>query len=320
MDRLRFESPWALVLLFAVVALAISMYRARAQRGSAMPFASIAAAVGSRRTWRVRVEPFLPGLRLLAIAMLVVALARPQRGETAATADGEGIDIVLALDTSSSMSQPFARNRTRLQAAEDVLSRFIDGRTHDRVGVVVFRGSTLTLSPLTTDYAALQAGVANAGSFRLEDGTAIGVALGQSVNLLRGSNAASRIAILLTDGENNAHEIEPLTAARIAERLGVRVYTVGVVSPGDTPARSSLAVDEASLREIARVTGGTYSRAENPQALTDIYAKIDSLERSRFEDSAVTRYDDIAPYVLAAAVALLLLELTLRYSVLRRAV
>lgn len=285
-----------------------------------MRVGSIAPAAGSRRTWRVRLEPLLPALRLGAIALLLVALARPQHGETAATADGEGIDIVLALDTSSSMSQPFARSRTRLQAAEDVLSRFVDGRTHDRVGVVVFRGSSLALSPLTTDYAALHASVENAGSIHLDDGTAIGVALGQSVNLLRVSSAPSRIVILLTDGENNAHEIEPLAAARIAERLGVRVYTVGVVSPGDTPTRSTLAVDEASLRQIASVTGGAYNRAENPQTLSDIYASIDSLERSRFEDRTVTRYDDVAPYVLAAAVALLLVELTLRYTVLRRAV
>lgn len=318
MDGLRFASPLALLLLLAVPALAAYLYRRRATRPS-VRVGSLATARGVPRTWRSRAEPFVPAIRLLAIVALVVSLARPQRGETAVTTQGEGIDIVLALDTSSSMSQPFARNRTRLQAAEDVLTRFVNARTRDRVGIVVFRGSSLTLSPLTTDYAALSAGITNANQIRLEDGTAIGVALGESVNLLRGSDATSRIVILLTDGENNAHEIEPLAAARIAQRLGVRVYTVGVVSPGVNPAQSSLEVDEAALREIASIAGGTYNRAENPQALDDIYDRIDMLERSKFEERSFTRYEDIAQYALAAGVALLLIELALRTAVFRRA-
>lgn len=318
MDGLRFASPYVLLLLLAVPLLAAHIYRRKAGR-PAIRVGSLASARTTRRTWRLRTEPLVPAIRLLAIAALVIAVARPQRGETAVTTQGEGIDIVLALDTSSSMSQPFARNRTRLQAAEDVLTRFVGARTRDRVGVVVFRGSSLTLSPLTTDYAALSAGITNANLIRLDDGTAIGVALGESVNVLRNSDSASRIVILLTDGENNAHEIEPLAAARIAQRLGVRVYTIGVVSPGLNPAQSSLEVDEAALREIASVTGGTYNRAENPQALDDIYRSIDQLEVSKLQERAFTRYDDIAQYALAGAVALILLELAARMTVFRRA-
>ncbi|MEK7692921.1 MAG: VWA domain-containing protein [Chloroflexota bacterium] len=319
MDGARFASPYVLLLLLAVPALA---WYARGARGvpASVLVGALGAAAGARRTWRVRAERLLPALRLLAVALLIVALARPQRGEASSRTRGEGIDIVLGFDISSSMTQPFARGKTRMQAAQDVLSQFVAARTDDRVGLVVFQGASLTLSPLTTDYRAIAQELQDAGRINLEDGTAIGVAIGQSVNVLRGSNAASRIVILLTDGENNGKAIEPLAAARIAERLGVRVYTVGVVSRGTNPGFSRLNVDEQSLREIADVTGGTYNRAEDPNALAEIYANIDRLERSRFEDERFTRYDEIAPMVLAAAAVMLTLEMVLRYGVLRRAV
>lgn len=316
MDGLRFATPYALLLLVALPLLAATTRRARAPAG--VRVGSLGAAIGVRPTWRVRAERLLPALRLLAVALLVVALARPQRGEAASRTQGEGVDIVLAYDTSSSMTQPFARGQTRLEAAQDVLTRFVAARRNDRVGLVVFQGATITLSPLTTDYAALGQMLKDAPRIRLADGTAIGVAIGQSVNLLRSSSAASRIVILLTDGENNVQTIEPLAASRIAETLGVHVYTVGVVSRGTNPGLSTLEVDERSLREIAGITGGTYNRAEDPQALQDIYASIDKLEKSRFEDERFTRYAEIAPFVLAAAAALIALEIALRYSVLRR--
>jgi Ca-activated chloride channel family protein len=318
MDGLRFASPYALLLLLAAPVLTAYVWRAR-RGGAAVRVGALGAAAGARRTWRVRAEPLLPIMRLLAATMLVFALARPQRGAAASRTEGEGIDIVLGFDISSSMTQPFARGKTRMQAAQDVLSQFVTARTNDRVGLVVFQGASLTLSPLTTDYRAIAQAVQDAGRIHLEDGTAIGTAIGQSVNVLRSSNAASRILILLTDGENNGTTIEPLAAARIAQTLGVRVYTVGVVSLGTNPGFSRLNVDEASLREIANVTGGTYNRAEDPQALQDIYANIDRLETSRFEDQRFTRYDELAAYLLAAAAALVALEVALRYGLLRRA-
>ena len=321
MDGLRFASPYALLLLLAAPVLAA--YLSRARRDAApVRVGALGAAAGARRTWRVRAEPLLPIVRLLAATLLIFALARPQRGEAASRTQGEGIDIVLGFDISSSMTQPFARGKTRMQAAQDVLSQFVTARKNDRVGLVVFQGASLTLSPLsplTTDYRAIAQAVQDAGRIHLEDGTAIGTAIGQSVNVLRSSNAASRILILLTDGENNGTTIEPLAAARIAQALGVRVYTVGVVSLGTNPGFSRLNVDEASLKEIASVTGGTYNRAEDPQALQDIYANIDRLEKSHFEDQRFTRYDELAPYLLAAAAALVAFEIALRYGLLRRA-
>jgi Ca-activated chloride channel family protein len=269
----------------------------------------------------VRFEPALMALRLLGVALLIVAVARPQRGEAASETQGEGIDIVLAFDVSASMTQPFGQGRTRIDAAKDVLSRFIEGRTNDRVALVAFQGSSITLSPLTDDYRAVDQAVGYADQVRLADGTAIGTAIGESVNVLRGSNAKSRIVILMTDGESNAGDVTPGAAARIAERLGARVYTVGVVSRvGINPQNSTLNVDEKSLKEIAEVTGGTYNRAEDPDALAQIYQRIDELEKSRFAGQTFTRFDDIAPYVLAAAAAALALEAALRFTAFRRVV
>ena len=317
MDNLRFASPLFLLLLIAVPLAAAWVWR-RGAPSAALPAGTLAPALASPRTWRVRLQPALFALRLLGVALLVTALARPQSGEAGSETEAEGIDIVLAFDVSSSMSQPFARNESRLDAAKDVLTQFLDTRESDRVGLVIFKGASLTMSPLTTDYAAVKQGVDIADLVGLKDGTAIGVAMGESVNVLRDSRAATRIVILMTDGENNVHEVEPLTAARLAERLGVRVYTVGVVSPGLTPARSTLNVDEAALREIAEVTGGTYSRAEDQQTLREIYERIDELETSRLAGKEFTRFDELAPFLLAAAAAAIALEVLLRHSLFRR--
>jgi Ca-activated chloride channel family protein len=315
---IRFDDPWILLLLLALPALALVAFRFRGER-SAFALGTLAPTAKSRRTWRMRLQPLLPLLRLAAVALLIIGLARPQRGEAVTGAGGEGIDIVLAYDASSSMTQPFARGESRLEAAERVLKRFVEGRENDRVGLVVFRGNSLTLSPLTTDYAAVSDAVSLAPTLRLDDGTAIGVAMGESINLLRTSQSASRIVILLTDGENNSPSIEPLAAARIAESLGIRIYTIGVVSRGANRSQSSLNVDEAALREIASITGAGYNRAEDPGALQDIYDNIDALEKSRFEGEDLTRYAEIASPFLALAAILLAVELALRCTAFRRA-
>ncbi len=315
-DGFRFASPSALLLLALVPIVAI-LWRYGAS--SAVLVGTVAPAAGAPATWRVRARPVLPALRGLAVVLLIVAIARPQAGEASSRTSSQGIDIVLTLDVSSSMSQTFARNRSRVDVAKDVLSQFVASRRNDRVGLVAFQSSVLRMSPLTKDYAAVEQEIAAADRLRLSDGTAIGVAIAEAVNELRDSTAASRVVILLTDGENNVSEIEPLAAARIAERLGVRVYTVGVVSAisSSRPDTASLEVDEASLKKIADVTGGTYGRAENADALAQIYQRIDALERSRLEGIRFTRYDEIAPYVLAAAAAALALELVLRHSLFR---
>lgn len=311
---LRFASPWMLLLLLALPAVAVLARRRGAT--AAVRVGSVRLASAAPVTWRVRFEPALTALRLLAAALLVVSLARPQRGEATTETTGNGVDIALAFDISTSMSLPFTRQVSKLQATQTVLSSFVQTRQSDRIGLVVFQGSSLTLSPLTTDYNAIAQDVRAVDSIRLRDGTAIGGAMGDALNLLRPSSAASRIVILLTDGENNVFELEPLAAARLAEALGVRVYTIGVVTRGDP--RGSAAVDEEALRQIAQITGGSYSRAEDPAALSSIYQQIDALEKSRFPDRRVTRFNDIAPPFLAAAALALALEAALRYVVFRR--
>lgn len=315
MDGLRFATPWALALILPLLPIGYALLRRSAR--ATITVGTLADAAHARRTWRVRLEPLLPAARLLATALLVVALARPQRGVAAGPTSSQGIDIVLAFDISASMTLPYSRNESRLDAATRVLSNFVETRRNDRVGLVVFQASSLTLSPLTTDYQAVAQDVRNADRVRLADGTAIGLAIAESVDLLRGSSAASRIVILLTDGENNSLQIEPLAAARIAETLGVRVYTVGV-GGGRGVGAQRFTVDEQAMREIARVTGGTYNRAEDPAALQRTYDEIDQLEKSRLPGDRFTRFEEWAPYVLAAAAALLALEVALRHSLFRR--
>ena len=316
MDGLRFASPWALWLLLLVPPLAYAVLRRG--RAPAVTVGTVADAAAAPRTWRVRFEPLLTAARLLAVTLLVVALARPQRGLAGTAATGNGIDVVLAFDVSASMTLPYARNQTRLDAAKDVLSRFVETRRNDRVGLVVFQATALTLSPLTTDYGAVAEDVRNADRVHLADGTAIGLAIAESADLLRGSSAASRIVILLTDGENNQTQIEPLAAARIAETLGVRVYTVGVGGGSGMPGPALFTVDEQALREISRVTGGAYNRAEDPAALQRTYEDVDRLEKSRLPGNRFARFDEWSPCVLAAAAVLLALELALRHSLFRR--
>lgn len=314
----RFADPWILLLLLALPALAIFALLSR--RGAAAVALGAVSGTPAPRTWRIRAEPLLTVARLLAIALLIVGLARPQRGDAITRAELEGIDIVLAYDVSSSMTGPFGGGESRLEAAERVLKRFVSNRDGDRVALVAFKGNSVTLSPLTTDYNALSQAVEDAGRLQLADGTAIGPAIGASLNVLRDSESPSRIVILLTDGTNNAEGLTPLGAARIAQELGIRVYTIGVVTPGLTgQSQSTLNVDETALKEIANVTGGIHYRAEDPDALADIYEAIEKLEKTEFEGSALTRYVDVAPWVLAAAALALTLEVMLRATLFRRA-
>ena len=311
---MTFADPVLLLLLLAIpVALLI---KGRTGEGNgAGGFSNLALVSGFRPTWRLRYRWVPTLIRAGAIALLIVALARPQIGQADSELPGQGIDIALVLDTSGSMSASFPseENDTRLDVARRVLTDFIDGRENDRLGLVIFREGSLVLSPLTLDYEALSSITENVGEVNLPDGTAIGVGLSDALNLLRESRARSRVAILLTDGENNAGDIEPLAAARIAETLGIRVYTIGVIEEG---ART---VDAQAMTAMAELTGGRYYPAESEQALEAIYAGIDQLEKSRIDRSVFATYDEYAMYFLAAALGLLAFELFLRNTLWRQA-
>jgi Ca-activated chloride channel family protein len=308
-----FANPGLLLLLIAIPVLLLLKARLGESK-SAGGFSNIALLAGFRPTWRVRYRWVPTFVRAGAIALLIVALARPQVGQADSELPGQGIDIALILDTSGSMStSSLGTDDSRLDVAKRVLVDFINGRQNDQLGLVIFRAGSLVLSPLTLDYEALTAITQQVGDVNLPDGTAIGVGLSDALNLLRESRARSRVAILLTDGENNAGDIPPMDAAQIAKTLGIRVYTIGVIEQG---ART---VDSEALTQMAELTGGRYYPAENEQSLEAIYASIDQLEKSRIDRSVFATYDEYAVYFLAAALGLLTFELFLRNTVWRQA-
>ncbi len=232
-------------------------------------------------------------LRLLALALLITAMARPQVTNRWETVDTEGIDIVIALDISSSMlAEDFKPNR--LEASKDVAIKFVSGREADRLGLVVFSGESFTQCPLTTNHATLINLFRDIKSGMIEDGTAIGLGLGTAINRLKSSDAKSKVVILLTDGVNNKGQISPVMAAELAKTFGIRVYTIGVGSHGMAPypfqtpygthyRNVEVEIDEQVLKDIARETDGKYFRATDTKALQRIYKEIDKLEKSKIE-------------------------------------
>jgi Ca-activated chloride channel family protein len=274
----------------------------------------------------LRPLPFV--FRLLAICCIIFALARPQTRNDEQLVTGEGIDIVLCLDISGSMlAQDFTPNR--MEAAKNVAAEFIDNRPTDRIGLVIFSGESFTMCPLTTDRTVLKTQLFNVQSGLLEDGTAIGSGLATGVDRLKGSPSKSKVIILLTDGENNGGLIDPNTAKEIAKSVGVKVYTVGMGTEGYAPVpvqtpggvvyqKEKVNIDEKLLTQIATETGGRYYRARDNESLKNIYSEIDQLEKSKIETSTLRRYSEqFFPFALAAAL-FLLLELVLRWTVLRK--
>jgi Ca-activated chloride channel homolog len=278
--------------------------------------------------WRtaMRHVPFI--LRLLVIALIITALARPQLKTEQQQTEGEGIDIILCIDVSGSMTaQDFTP--TRMEAAKKVASGFIDRRPADRIGIVIFSGESFTQCPFTTDKAVLHSAVKSIQNGLLKDATAIGDGLATSVDRIRNSKSKSKVVILLTDGVNNDGLIGPDNAKEIAKTFGVKVYTIGVGTEGytssaDTTAGNSIvhpqriSIDEALLTEIANETGGKYFRARDNETLENIYKEIDSLEKSKVEIASLTRYSEKFFPLVMIAMLLLLAELILRYTVLKK--
>jgi Ca-activated chloride channel family protein len=308
---MEFALPSALGLV--LLALPVAWLARRRARGYPVP--TVAPVAGIPPGWRLRAARALPVLRVLAVVALAVAVAGPRKGNATAVIPGEGIDIALSFDISSSMQQRFG-DSTRLEVTKDVIREFIRGRENDRIGLVVFQKDSLALSPPSLDYAALDRMIAELESGLLPDGTGIGVGLADALNMLQDSTAASRVVILLTDGEHNADSISPEAAAGLAVALKIRVYTIGVVSD-DSPF-SRREIDEALLQEIADRTNARYFAASSPEALADVYDEIGKLETSRINRESFERFTELAPWFAAAAAGLLLLELILRGTALRR--
>jgi Ca-activated chloride channel family protein len=321
-----FGNPWAFSLFIVLPALiGWYIYKNNSNRSS-IPVSSMSAnGLGSWKT-SLRHVPFV--CRLLCLSFIIIALAKPQTMNDAQHAEGEGIDIVLCIDVSGSMTaQDFQPNR--LEAAKKVAIDFINKRLTDRIGVVIFSGESFTQCPLTTDHKVLVTAIQNIRNGLLEDGTAIGSGLGTSVDRLRESKSKTKIVVLLTDGENNGGLIDPKTAKEIAKSFGVRVYTIGVGSEGYAPQpvntplgvviqNEKVSIDEKLLTEIAVETGGKYFRARDNESLAGIYRNIDVLEKSKIEIVNTIQYrDKFFPFVLAA-IFFLLMEIVLNYTIFRK--
>lgn len=280
-------------------------------------------------TFRERLKhlPFI--LRLVVLILLVVVLARPQSSSSWQNVTTEGIDIVLAMDISGSMlAEDFKPNR--IEAAKKVASDFIDKRPNDRIGLVVFAGESFTQCPITTDHSVIKNLFTGLKSGMLEDGTAIGLGLATSVQRLKDSEAKSKVVILLTDGVNNQGSIAPLTAAEIAQTFGIRVYTVGIGTQGTAPYPAKNAfgmttyqqmpvqIDEDLLKKISAQTDGRYFRATDNKSLEAVYDEIDNLERSKIDVTEFRKKkEEFLPFAIVGLLVLLL-ELLLRNTVLRR--
>lgn len=326
---MEFANPKIFWLLVVIPLLVAYYVWSSMQGGSSIVISSTDSLRKAPRTLRYYLRHLPILIRMAALVMIIFALARPQRVEYNAKTTSEGIDIVIAMDVSTSMlARDFQPDR--LTASKEVASQFVANRQYDRIGLVVFAGESYTQSPLTADHASLQTLLGRLRCGVIEDGTAIGNGLATAINRLRESDSKSKIIILLTDGVNNSGQISPLTAADIAKELGLKVYTIGVGSNGMAPypaidywgnvvyQNMQVEIDEKMLREVAEKTGGEYFRATDNESLEQIYDRIDEMEKSKIE-----RFDQIIiheEYLLYAlwALALLLAEFIVKYIALKR--
>ena len=327
LENITFANPkllWGLLIIPAAIVWYI--FRHKKQEAS-VRYSDTTGFDNLPRSWKVYARHLLFALQLAALALLIVAMARPQSSSTSQTSNIEGIDIILAQDISGSMlARDFKPDR--LEASKQVAADFVEGRPTDRMGLVVFAGESFTQGPLTTDHGVMLNMLKELKSGMIEDGTAIGDGLATAINRLKDSEAISKVIILLTDGMNNAGSVDPYTAAEMAKLYGIRVYTVGVGSYGTAPfpvqtifgvqyQQMKVEIDEKLLATIANSSGGKYFRATSNQKLDEIYAEIDKLERSKIEVTEFRHLHEEFYPLVAWALALLLLEFILRKTVFR---
>jgi Ca-activated chloride channel family protein len=326
----RFAYPQAfLLLLLLIPVLYWELTGKRRERSVAFPSLNLLSTGGLeasvwKRYWR-------PVVRTLVLVLLVFAVARPQTGRSESSVRTEGVDIMLVLDTSSSMQAQDFKPKNRLHVAKEVVKEFISKRKEDRIGLVVFSAQAISQCPLTLDYDVLTGLVDRVEFGMLEDGTAIGVALATACNRLKDSDAEGRVIVLLTDGRNNRGAVSPATAAKVARSLDIKVYTVGVGTKGMAPmpvrdplfgtrtVQMEVEIDEEMLQEIASITEGEYFRATDAEELKKIYDRIDELEKTAIETKTFTSYTARFSLFAIPALLLLILELGLGESLMREA-
>ncbi len=323
LEHITFAWPWVLLGLI-LVPVTLFWFPGRGVKRQATLKVSSIQHFRAVSTFRTALAGSVFVLRPLALAALILALARPQIRNRQEQVSGEGLDIILCIDISGSMmSEDF--NPNRMEAAKQEAIEFVNHRPTDRIGVVIFSGESFTLCPLTTDHAAVISQISGIRPGILQDGTAIGSGLATSVERLKSSQSKSKIVILMTDGVNNAGLIDPLTAKEIARAMGVKVYTIGIGTEGYAPieegGKRSIekeGIDEKLLKDIAGSTGGQYYRATDNAGLDSIYKSIDQLEKSKVEITTYERVsEEFLPFALVA-LGLLVLEALLRYTILRK--
>lgn len=323
-----FAYPWMLILLAVIPAMIFWHWKFGKAKQPSITYSSLKLFSKIPPSWKERFQDAPVILRSIAVTLLIVALARPQSFSSGQNVTTEGIDIVIALDISGSMiSEDFKPNR--VEAAKAVAEKFIDGRPNDRIGLVVFSREAFTQCPITIDHRVLENLLQKIEPGMIQDGTAIGNGLADAVGRLKDGTSKSKVIILLTDGANNAGEIDPLTAAEIAKTYGIRVYTVCIGTGAEAPYPVQTAygiryqmipfpIDENLLKNIADITGGQSFVASNNRALEEIYNKIDQLEKSRIKVTSYRNAAELFSGWLDAGLILLLLELGLSKAVLKR--
>ncbi len=320
-----FKSPWILMLIPVLLPLMIWMYKR--ERSPSLRFPALALVSWFAGSWKTRLiaVPFI--LRAVTVTLFFISLAGPRTVLEETKYHFEGVDIMLAVDASRSMATEdfslLGQRYNRLDISKKVVEEFIDGREHDRIGLIAFAGLAYTVSPLTKDYHWLKENLKRVDFGLIKDGTAIGSATASAVIRLKESDAKSKVIILLTDGVNNEGMIDPVEAAHAAQAQGIRIYTIGVGTKGYAPYpvedmfgrkryhKVITDVDEDTLREMARITQGKYFRATDTSSLREIYKEIDQLEKTRFEETGYRDYKELFPYFLLAALLLFVLELLL---------
>jgi Ca-activated chloride channel family protein len=327
MNTITFAKPELFYLLLGLIPMIVWYVLRQKKSKASIQISTLESLKKVPLTWKHSLRHVAYVLQIAVLALIITCLARPQSSDSWQNQTVEGIDIIIALDMSSSMlARDFQPDR--LGAAKSVATEFISGRMYDRIGLVVFSAESYTQCPLTTDRAVLINLFQNLQPGLLEDGTAIGLGLANAVSRLKDSEAKSKVIILLTDGENNRGEIAPMTAAEIAKTFGVRVYTIGIGTVGTAPypvqtpfgiqlRDMEVKIDEKTLQEIANITDGKYFRATDNRTLIEVYKEIDRLERSRIDNKEFSKKNEEYRRYAIGALILALIAMILQFVVFR---
>ncbi|TNE35993.1 VWA domain-containing protein [bacterium] len=327
LNNVQFANPEFFWLLLIIPLLICHKIFAANKNNPTLKYSDTTPFEGTKN-WKVRLRELPYYIRLIIIALICVILARPQTTSGEQKVTTEGIDIVLAMDVSTSMlAEDLQPNR--LKAAKEAASEFIDNRPNDRIGLVVFAGQSFTQSPITIDHTVLKELLDKLETGMVQDGTAIGMGLATSVSRLKDSKAKSRVVILLTDGDNNAGSVSPETAAEIAKTFGIRVYTIGVGTKGKAkyPVKTPFGmtsqyievnINEPLLTNIADITDGKYFRATDTKSLESIYKQIDQLEKTKVDVAYFSSYTELFYPIAIAVIVLFLIEILLRFTIFRK--